>query len=164
MRDRVCASSWFRTANKVAFYAPFDGEIDCTPLLQHARSAGKACYLPGLAGASLVFREATVTAVNNRFGISEPAPDAAAIAISDLDLIFVPLVGFDTRCNRIGMGKGFYDRALGPAAGSANPVRIGLAWACQQVATITPSRYDIPMHAVATEAGWTRPASDPSGS
>ena len=166
MCDLVGQSDWFRAANSIAFYAPFDGEIECGPLLKLARDAGKACYLPTIAGSSLVFREATDTAVNNRFGISEPQPSAPSIAAADLDLIFVPLVGFDAKCNRIGMGKGFYDRALA-ATGTLSPIRLGVGWACQQVNPITPLAHDIPMHAVATESGWIPPSAgmpaSPSG-
>ena len=48
----------------------------------------------------------------NQFRIKEPLPTAMAIAINDLDCLFIPLVAFDTKGYRLGMGQGYYDRAL----------------------------------------------------
>lgn len=85
---------------------------------------------------------------NNRFGIEEPI-NASNIAIQRLSTIFVPLVGYDKDCNRIGMGKGFYDKALSKAA--AGTRLIGIAHSCQEVDQLEPQPWDIPLDAVVTE-------------
>tara|TARA_Y100001934_G_scaffold249277_1_gene310594 strand:+ start:668 stop:1132 length:465 start_codon:yes stop_codon:yes gene_type:complete len=150
----VTSTRHFRDAENVALYVAFDGEIDCHRILGEALSAGKACFLPALAGPSLEFREASANSIVNRFGIQEPRHDATRIPISRLDLILVPLVGFDHRGNRIGMGKGFYDRALASVRTAPQPVRVGVAWACQEVPGIVPGEHDVPLHAIVTEDGW----------
>ena len=147
----------FGSASRLAFYAPFDGELDCTLLLERAQADRKQCYLPSLAGRRLVFREATAARIDNSFGIREPDTSATIIDVSRLDLIFIPVVGFDLKGHRLGMGQGFYDRALAPVATSPCPMRIGIAWDCQEVEAITPTAHDVVMHAVVTESRWVQP-------
>jgi 5-formyltetrahydrofolate cyclo-ligase len=73
-----------------------------------------------------------------------------------LDLMLVPLVGFDGACNRIGMGGGFYDRTLAYLRRRRHwrrPRLIGIAHECQRVDRIDPRPWDIPLDAVVTEQG-----------
>ncbi|MDO7653149.1 MAG: 5-formyltetrahydrofolate cyclo-ligase, partial [Porticoccus sp.] len=66
-----------------------------------------------------------------------------------LDLILLPLVAFDHRGNRLGMGGGFYDRTL---ARQKNFTRlIGLAQSCQETDSIAHQPWDITLHAIVTE-------------
>ncbi len=91
----------------------------------------------------------------NRFGIPEPARRQRRLALAwTLDLILVPLVGFDADCNRLGMGGGFYDRTLSFLRQRTHwqrPRLIGIAHECQRVERIQPQPWDIPLDAVATE-------------
>jgi 5-formyltetrahydrofolate cyclo-ligase len=76
------------------------------------------------------------------------------MAAAALQLIFVPLVGFDVRGNRLGMGAGYYDRALAFRRRREHwdgPRLIGIAHSCQQVDAIDPTPTDIPLDAVVTE-------------
>jgi 5-formyltetrahydrofolate cyclo-ligase len=68
-------------------------------------------------------------------------------------LLFVPLVGFDDAGYRLGHGGGYYDRTL--AALSPRPAAIGVGYAATRLETIHPQPHDIPMDAIATEAGMT---------
>lgn len=91
----------------------------------------------------------------NRFGIPEPSRHRGRIGPPwNLDLLLVPLVGFDADCNRIGMGGGFYDRTLAYLRHRTHwrrPRLIGIAHECQRVEQIHPRTWDIPLDAVATE-------------
>ena len=69
------------------------------------------------------------------------------VSASDMDIILVPLVGFDESGNRLGMGKGFYDRTLSHAG--TRPQVIGLAHDCQE-ADLVPESWDVPVGMVAT--------------
>lgn len=125
------------------------------PLLQVSLTLRQACYLPVIAGQSLVFRAWAPSALPNQYGIAEPPPDSPAISPDQLSVIFVPLVGFDKNCNRLGMGQGFYDRLLAPLMHRATrPLFVGLAFAAQQLEAIETREWDVPMDIVATEAGW----------
>lgn len=165
--DRVAArlsrSNLFLRARRIAFYWPADGELDPRPLLERAHRRGKRCYLPilrprlrGQRGGKLWFAPYHPGAPlrPNRFGIPEPASRRRLYLARQLDLLLMPLVGFDADCNRLGMGGGFYDRTLArpkQLSRSRRPRLIGLAHACQQVDYIAPQPWDIPLEAVVTE-------------
>ena len=93
--------------------------------------------------------------VLNRFGIPEPlAPSRSLIDARQLDLILMPLVGFDQQGNRLGMGGGFYDRTLAfmhHRKAWHRPKLVGLAHALQQVDSLEPSSWDVPLDGVATD-------------
>lgn len=95
----------------------------------------------------------------NRFGIPEPL--GKAVAPQRLDAVCVPLVGFDGRGRRLGMGGGFYDRTFAVNArkkrGNARgPRLIGLAHACQQVGRLPHEDWDVRLTGVVTERKWIR--------
>ena len=85
------------------------------------------------------------------FGIKEPAEQN----IVTPNIIITPLLGFDARGHRLGYGKGYYDRYFASDAGK-NALRIGLAFACQQVRTIPHEPHDTTLHATITEHGMMR--------
>src|SRR5690606_24554150 len=76
-----------------------------------------------------------------------------------LDVIFVPLVAFDSRGTRLGMGAGYYDRALAFRLLRKHwrgPKPIGLAYDYQRLPRIEPAPHDVPLDAVVTERGYER--------
>lgn len=78
------------------------------------------------------------------FGLRQP--DAAAARLLP-DILFVPLVGFTARGERLGQGAGHYDRWL---AEHPATLRIGLAWDCQLVDTLPAEAHDAMLNAVVT--------------
>ena len=145
---------------RIGLYWPNDGEIDPRVLMQRLMDAGKACYLPILHPKkenALCFGEYSTSSAmtKNRYGIEEPTNTNTIEALS-LDLILIPLVGFDDSGNRLGMGAGYYDRTLASAAALSDneprtPSLIGLAHSCQRVDAIEAQPWDIPMHAILTD-------------
>lgn len=92
----------------------------------------------------------------NRFGIPEPDRNAKRLPSRLLSVVLLPLVGFDSDGNRLGMGGGFYDRTFGYAIHSSarRPRLIGVAYECQRSADGLPRRpWDVPLDGVVTEAG-----------
>ncbi|CAD5378069.1 putative ligase [Pseudomonas sp. OF001] len=153
----------FRRARHIALYLPNDGEIDPVHLRREAQRRGKQVYLPLLAHwprTHMVFQrlEAGETLRRNRFRIPEPQPCPARQRKPwALDLLLLPLVGFDGGGGRLGMGGGFYDRALAYRLRHHNwqkPVLLGLAHACQQVDRLPLESWDVPLHATVTDRGW----------
>ncbi|AWX14937.1 5-formyltetrahydrofolate cyclo-ligase [Mergibacter septicus] len=137
-----------RQAKHIALYLPFDHEIDTTPLIHALWQQKQEVYLPVLhpfsPGYLLFINYRPNTAmVKNKFGIFQPKLDVRQILpLNQLDIIFTPLVGFDSKHNRLGMGGGFYDRTLQNwQQTSIYPV--GLAYACQQVKKIPTQAWDI---------------------
>ena len=154
----------FRRAQHVAFYLASDGEIDPALLMREAWRRGKHVYLPVLARwpkTTMVFQRVRPIQQweKNRFGILQPRWCVAdQRSIWALDAVFLPLVGFDQQGGRLGMGGGFYDRCfaqLHQRNHLTTPQRIGLAHACQQVEQLPLASWDVPLHAVVTDLGWS---------
>ena len=83
------------------------------------------------------------------YGIREPKAHLPAVGPQDLDLLFVPGVGFTETGRRIGMGAGFYDRYLPQTRRDA--LRVGLAFDFQVVSVLEQNPWDQPVHWVLTE-------------
>ncbi|MCM5704639.1 5-formyltetrahydrofolate cyclo-ligase [Larsenimonas salina] len=151
-----------KRARRVALYLPNDGEIDPGLLLPWMQRKGARAFLPVLKPLSdnrlwFVHYHAKTRMTRNRFGISEPqtrlnAGRARRLPPWGLDVVLMPLVGFDAALNRLGMGGGFYDRTFAftqrvrPA-----PRLIGLAHDIQHVDTLPFQSWDVPLDAVVTD-------------
>ena len=144
-------------AQHIALYLTNDGELDTTPLIHALWRQGKTLYLPLLhpvVSGYLVFQLYTPDTLlkPNQFGIGEPELNCSLLRpVSQLDLIFTPLVAFDAQGQRLGMGGGFYDRTLSQLHVEATKPRlIGLAHDCQQVESVPVEAWDIPLPAICT--------------
>ncbi len=149
---------WFRRARCIAAYLSNDAEIDPYPLLRLVHAEGKCLLLPRLRGRRLEFvryRPSAGALRRNRFGIPEPV--GLAVPLQRIDVICMPLVGFDRHGGRLGMGGGFYDRTLvrNASGGRARKPRlIGLAYACQELAQLPCESFDVRLAGVITEREW----------
>lgn len=151
-----------RPSWRVALYAALPEELDTTPLIELARQRGCRIYLPRIdrhsLGRKMQFVEMSARQRSNRLGIFEPE-GARIIGARWLDVVFLPLVGFDSRGVRLGTGGGFYDRAFAFRRWRSvwhTPQLIGLAYSFQQVEHITSAPHDVLMDAVVTEKGVVR--------
>ena len=153
----------FRRARHVSLYLPMDGEIDPRLLLRAAQKRGKTTYLPVLSAwprTKMVFQRVRPGEKfkPNRFRIPEPRINARRQRkIWTLDLVLMPLVGFDPEGGRLGMGGGFYDRSLAYLARRKTwrkPILLGLAHECQKVATLAVASWDVPLTGTVTDKRW----------
>ncbi|SEQ72252.1 5-formyltetrahydrofolate cyclo-ligase [Pseudomonas sp. NFACC02] len=153
----------FRRARHVSLYLPMDGEIDPRLLLREAQRRGKKTYLPVLSAwprTKMVFQRVKPGEKfrPNRFRIPEPRIDARKQRkIWALDLILMPLVGFDDQGGRLGMGGGFYDRSLAYQARRKawqKPVLLGLAHECQKVGKLAVASWDVPLQGTVSDKRW----------
>lgn len=160
LATNLTGSRLFLTSRRIACYMPNDGEIDTRPILAHIHRMRKDCYLPVLSRLShdrLWFaRLDTDTDLKpNRFGIPEPvAPSRDLVRAQELDLILMPLVGFDDRGQRLGMGGGFYDRSLEFLRHRNHwrkPHLLGIAYDFQRVNGLKAEPWDIPLQGVVTD-------------
>jgi 5-formyltetrahydrofolate cyclo-ligase len=150
---RILLLPQYRHARHIAFYWPADGEMDLRPLMRWSLRRGKHCYLPVIRGRDqIIFRRHQPQKVlhRNRYGIPEPGPRQKARPLHKLDIVFLPLVGFDKKCNRLGMGAGFYDRAL-EKLHAQRPLLCGIAYELQRVDHLPTDPWDIPLDLIATE-------------
>ena len=150
----------FLRARRIGIYWPADGEIDPRPLLGLAQASRKRWHLPVLCPHPhprlwfLTYRPDEPLRPN-RFGIPEPALRNRRLRLAwTLDILLVPLVGFDAGCHRLGMGGGYYDRTLSFLSRRQHwrrPRLIGIAHECQRVAELPVRPWDIPLDLVMTE-------------
>lgn len=155
---RLSSSLIFRRARHVGLYLAADGELDPLPALLGADNANRTLYLPVLpkhADAVLHFVRWTPgePLIANRYGIGEPAIQGRRLTpLWRLDLLLLPLVAFDADGNRLGMGGGFYDRAL--AALPRQPKRphlLGVAHHFQKAGKLPLAPWDQPLNEIITD-------------
>lgn len=148
-------------ARRIALYWPADGEVDLKALLKLAPHAWRL-YLPVLAhGSRLRFAPwNTQTSFRaNDYGIPEPqAKRSTFLRPSQLDVVLMPLVGFDDRGNRLGMGGGFYDRSFAFRHARRRwrkPLLIGVAFELQRCPALPTAAWDVPLDGILSERGLT---------
>ncbi len=151
---------FFRKARHIATYIAADGELDPSGLLTSALA--KQWYLPVLRPKPHIklwfarYRPGQDIR-NNRFGIPEPPLKHRYIRPPwALDLVLMPLVGFDAECKRLGMGGGFYDRTLAYLRHRTHwrkPLLVGVSHECQRLDALPVRAWDIPLDYVITETG-----------
>jgi len=159
LAKNLCLNRHFRQINHVGFYLAEDGEISTTEAIKKAWQLNKSVYLPVLSpyANELFFAPYTENSKikKNRFGIAEPdIPIKKCIKARQLQLICMPLVGFDVKRNRLGMGGGFYDRSLHFRQHQKqwkNPKLIGFAHECQKLDEVPTEHWDIPVDGILTE-------------
>lgn len=141
-------------ARRVALYVASDGEIDPAYLAQRLINLGIEIYLPWLKSkrADLAFSRYHTgdKLIPNCFGIAQPLPKAQRLTAGEIDILGLPLVGFAPNGNRLGMGGGFYDRALAKLR-DRGPVLVGLAHHGQQCTQLPVDPWDIPVDWIATD-------------
>lgn len=155
-------SAFLNRVHKIALFLSQDGELDTHPLIKALWShQAYELYLPALEtqpdwhmGFSRYTSQTRL--VNNRFGIPEPdLPQEQHLTGKEMDLVVMPLVGFDAKGNRMGMGGGYYDRtfAFKLEAPQTGPNLIGWAHRCQQVEQLPVNPWDVPLNGIITETG-----------
>jgi 5-formyltetrahydrofolate cyclo-ligase len=149
---------------RAGFYIPTKGEFDCLPLVNRALWMGMKCFLPMVPPArqkKLWFShlgDGPHWALN-RYGIPEYVRHDGRIRVSGLDLLFIPMLGFDQAGYRMGMGGGYYDASLAYLAQRRywrRPLLVGLAFEVQGLEQLPTDPWDIPLDAVITERGCRR--------
>jgi 5-formyltetrahydrofolate cyclo-ligase len=158
------ADCWLRLRPswRIALYAALPEELDTRPIIELARARGCRLYLPRIdrhsLGRKMKFVEMNARQRSNRLGIVEPE-GSRIIGARWLDVVFLPLVGFDSRGIRLGTGGGYYDRAFAFRRWRTvwhTPQLVGLAYSFQQVEQIIPAAHDVLLDAVVTEKGVVR--------
>ncbi|MGQ0699266.1 MAG: 5-formyltetrahydrofolate cyclo-ligase [Panacagrimonas sp.] len=148
-------SNALRRAQHIAVYLDTGSEIQTAALIDALHRNGKQVLVPAtdsrIAGRmSLVCLRQNATLVARQFGIRAPAR-TLRVSQCRVDLMILPLIGFDACGHRLGSGAGYYDRWL--AHRRPRPYCIGYAYALQQVARIPTEKWDQRLDAVCTERG-----------
>lgn len=137
----------------VALYLPIGSEIDPKPLMGKLVAAGAKLALPRVQDdGSMVYRAYTRGDMleQRAFGLLEPNPEVPEV---NPTLVITPLLGFDRNGNRLGYGKGHYDRALTRLRDQGRVFVCGLAYFGQEVEAVPAEPHDVPLDWVMTERG-----------
>lgn len=139
----------FQKAQHILTYYPYNNEVDLLLLIdQHPK---KTWYLPKLKEGNefiaLPFQFIDELQ-KNKYGISEPIQISNERYEDQIDLILIPGVGFDEKGNRLGMGKGYYDRYL---KSMQHAFKIGVCFLEQRVDQVPTDSYDVSVDMVVSD-------------
>lgn len=152
---RVVLEHEFLKQNRcIASYHSFSGEIDTVEINKALRLAGHHMALPvihpeekGLM--DFYSYEKPEDLILNRFKIPEPVvSEENLVQPHKLEVVIVPLVGFNEKGERLGMGGGYYDRMLKKI--SCECLTLGLAYDFQLIPEIKSQPWDMPLDEVIT--------------
>ena len=150
----------FLTDTHVAGYWATGGELPLNMAIAPMAERGQTFYLPIVTKSGgkrrLTFAPWTTgeDVEANEMGIPEPKAAERIIEANALDLVLVPLLGFDRRGTRLGFGGGYYDRSFEFLRGQkrpAQPLLVGVAYAFQELDSIETAEWDISLDYVATD-------------
>ena len=151
IKNRLFQMDEFKKAKNILFYVSYNGEVFTHEAIEEALSK-KIVVVPisNKNDYSLIFSK--LDSFNDleegAYGILEPKKDLIKeISIDKIDLIIIPGIGFDLRGNRIGHGKGFYDRLLK----NTNALIIALAFDFQIIEKIPTENHDRSADIIITE-------------
>lgn len=155
--EKLSSLSAYQTAQVVMAYVHARSEVRTESLIRELLAEGKTVVIPYCDGDDLIpwrltdWSELAIGA----FGILEPRAELRnvpqrRIEPVEIDLICVPGLAFDRAGNRLGSGRGYYDRLLPLLRDDA--IKVGLAYECQIVPQLPTEPHDVPMDLVITEA------------
>ena len=143
-------------AERIGIYISVDDEADTRKIIENLLQQQKEVFVPKCTmkqqRPSLDFYRilSLEECLPSRYGLLEPIPQPSRLCdLKELELMIVPVVGFDSRKNRIGHGRGYYDAILQ----QCRCTRIGLAYTLQQVEDFDPEPHDVALDMVITEQG-----------
>lgn len=149
IQDKLLRTKVFKKAKAVMFYIRLGGEVDTAGLIKAAVSLGKIVAVPVCTKNKMMirpclFRDSAGFKVGP-YGIHEPA-SKSPVSLKRLDLVIVPGLAFDKKGNRLGRGKGYYDRFLKLL--KAKTVTVGLAYDFQILPSVPVQGHDVAVDSV----------------
>lgn len=156
--DRICqniiSSNLFQQAEKILAYAPLGNEVDIRSVIEEGWRQQKRIAFPKVFGETMRYFEISSFSEleEGTFHVMEP------VETNPIDweeaLVLVPGVAFDFQGNRMGYGKGYYDRFL---EGKPDCKKLGVAYEVQVADQLPREENDLPMEYLVTEKGvWKR--------
>lgn len=151
IQERFLDSEGYRQAGCIGLYCAFMNEVQTELVARHALADGKLLAYPRVSGAVLEFVQVSGSGelAPGAFGILEPIGERG-VPLAELDLLVVPGVAFDLLGNRLGYGRGFYDRSLANCC-PTHLERVGFAYEFQLVDRLPASDHDVLLTQLVTE-------------
>lgn len=150
------------TRTVLAWLNHFPGEPDLSEFIDHVLADGLSVYLPRMVGNNslsfhLVSSNWRDEVSPGKFGVPEPALTLPKLSVETAasPLILVPGLAFDRSGNRLGRGRGFYDRTI-QSLTSINPIAIGIGWEVQLLENVPTEPHDSKLSYICTEESLVR--------
>ena len=143
IKNKILELDIYKKSNVIAMYASMKSEVDTKELINESLLLGKKVLLPRIINKNkMIFIEVNndTEYERNSFGVLEPIGEE----IKDIDLIIVPGVAFDKSNNRLGYGRGYYDKYLS----NKDIYKIGICYSEQLIDKIEVEDHDIKMDLV----------------
>jgi 5-formyltetrahydrofolate cyclo-ligase len=155
--DRLVKQQAWQNARAILFYSPSPQELDLSPLLVRARTEGRLAALPRFAPEQQLYVPVPIQDPDcllqpGQFGILEPPFHWPALPPNQLDLILVPGIAFDLDGQRLGRGRGFYDRLLT----HVRSTKCGVAFDFQVEPKVPSEPHDVRVDFLLTPTRWFR--------
>lgn len=141
--DSLMALDVWNKAKRILLYHSLPDEL---PTVYHINNIqDKEIFLPRVNGDELdVVAYSECDLQTGSYNISEP--NGKAVTPDTIDVMVIPGMAFDTDLNRLGRGKGFYDRLLS----STHAIKIGICYDFQLIKHIPTDQHDIKMDIIIT--------------
>ena len=143
----------FKDSRTILLYVSYNNEVDTHQIIKECLDIGKKIVVPKT---DILTEKILLSELTNwdhlelgEFNILEPKKEFfKEVLIDSIDLMFIPGIAFDIHGNRIGHGKGYYDKLLKIPN---NAIKIGLAFELQIVDNIPTEIHDIKVNKIVTE-------------
>lgn len=157
LSEKICLQlmnlEQIKQSQTIALYFSFRNEVDVTRLMHTTSQTLTFVFPVVLPNKQLEFHSHSLgdTTTLNQYKIEEPTLKQNAVALSQIDTMIIPALGFDTECNRLGTGAGYYDRTLATLPADDRPFLVIAAFDFQKTENIPTDSWDIPANCVVTE-------------
>jgi 5-formyltetrahydrofolate cyclo-ligase len=144
--------SFFKTAKTIHCYVSMNErrEVNTHPLIKGMITSGKRVVVPVTDSEDGTLSHVELHSFDdlaaNKWGVLEPVKNKG-VDVAKIDLVIVPMVGGDENCNRIGYGRGFYDRFLK----DVSCPKTGLCFEQNIIKKLPVEPFDIPLNKIVTE-------------
>lgn len=151
--QQFISSKYFFEARTIALYYSLPYEVDTLKLIKFLLENKKKVALPRMVAKNLVFyyiKSLADVVVDNQWNLHQPRETSQIVKVTDLDLIILPLVGFNQKRYRLGHGQGYYDRFL--ISDNLKATKLVLAYQMQEIPlnVFFVDNWDVPFDALIT--------------
>ena len=144
--EKIFTLPEYKKAKSIAFYKSLNNEPSLDALIKDALFKGVQVFLP-ITNEKIEMSEISLSTifVKRKFGVLEPFPPMQVN--SEPEIVFVPMVAFDKKLNRLGHGMGYYDRYLK----DKNCLKIGICFSDYEFNSIPHDKFDIKMDMIISD-------------
>lgn len=158
--DAFLRSRSVRVGTRIGIYLAHASELDTEPLIRALHRRGAHLFVPVVRKRrdtmTFIRLNETTPVAKSYLRVKQPITRRPICPLTMLDIIIIPVVGFDCSGRRIGRGGGYYDRTLSGIHARRHPQKLGFAYDVQELRSIPNEPWDLKLDGVITERGFRR--------